>query len=106
MAAPSGQAAEAASLLADAREAVLTAGLAPTENLHSLAGLVSADDFSGVLSELMRERERVAVSPRVLPSSTLRSRSRRLRSFTSSLILLCSLPRALETCDPPPLPGR
>jgi ATP-dependent helicase/nuclease subunit A len=53
--------AEAASLLADAREAVLTGGLAPTENLESLAGLVSADDFSGVLSELMRERERIAV---------------------------------------------
>jgi ATP-dependent helicase/nuclease subunit A len=52
--------AEAASLLADAREAVLTAGLAPTENLQSLAGLVSADDFSGVLSGLMRERERIA----------------------------------------------
>ena len=52
--------AEAASLLADAREAVLTAGQAPPENLGLLAGLISADDFSGVLGELMRERERIA----------------------------------------------
>lgn len=52
--------ADAAALLADAREAVLTAGQAPAENLELLAGLVSADDFSGALTALMRERERIA----------------------------------------------
>jgi ATP-dependent helicase/nuclease subunit A len=52
--------AEAATLLADAREAVLTAGQAPQENLDTLAALVSADDFSGVLADLMRQRERIA----------------------------------------------
>jgi len=52
--------AEAARMLAEAREAVLSGGLAPAENLALLAGLVSADDFSGVVAALMQERERVA----------------------------------------------
>ena len=41
--------ADAAALLADAREAVLAGGQAPPENLALLAGLVSAEDFSAVV---------------------------------------------------------
>jgi len=52
--------AEASALLADAREAVLAGGTAPAENLALMAGLVSAEDFSQVVTALMKERHRVA----------------------------------------------
>jgi ATP-dependent helicase/nuclease subunit A len=65
---------DAASLLADAREAVL-AGQAPEAQLALLAGLVSADDFSKTIGALMRERERLGLCLRAsngLPGLRLR----------------------------------
>jgi len=52
--------ADAAALLAEAREAVLGGGLAPREKLDRLAALVGAEDFSGVVSALLGKRDRLA----------------------------------------------
>ena len=52
--------ADAAALLAEAREAVLSNGLAPRDKLGRLAALVGAEDFSGVVSELLDKRDRLS----------------------------------------------
>ena len=52
--------ADSASLLADAREAVLAGEAAPAAELARVAALVSAEDFAGVVAALLRDRERVA----------------------------------------------
>ncbi len=57
--------ADSASLLADAREAVLAGSMAPGAALARVAALVSADDFASVLAALLRDREKVAACLRL-----------------------------------------
>ena len=51
---------DAASLLADAREAVLAGNGAPGRQIALLAGLVGAEDFSKTVGALMRDRYKLA----------------------------------------------
>jgi ATP-dependent helicase/nuclease subunit A len=53
---------DAASLLADAREAVLSAGSAPQAQITLMAGLVGAEDFSKTVGALMRDREKFSAA--------------------------------------------
>ena len=51
--------ADSLALLAEAREAALSAGRVPPESLESLARLVSADDVGNALRELAKQREKL-----------------------------------------------
>ncbi len=57
--------ADSASLLADAREAVLASAEAPGPALSQVAALVPADDFANVVAALLRDREKVAACLRL-----------------------------------------
>ncbi len=52
--------ADSAGLLADAREAVLAEGVVPPAALARVAGLISADQFTSVITALLRDRERIS----------------------------------------------
>ncbi|WP_135465708.1 double-strand break repair helicase AddA [Crenalkalicoccus roseus] len=52
--------ADAAALLADAREAVLSGGAAPREKLALLAALAGAEEFSAAVAALLEKRDRLA----------------------------------------------
>ena len=93
---------DAASLLADAREAVLAANATPRAQVALLAGLVGADDFSKTVGALMRDREKLAACLRAsngLPGLVLRlARLLRLEDgedVGSVTAALCDVPDAL-----------
>ncbi|MDB5372755.1 MAG: double-strand break repair helicase AddA, partial [Belnapia sp.] len=93
---------DAASLLADAREAVLAGHAAPRAQIALLAGLVGADDFSKTIGALMRDREKLAECLRAsngLPGLVLRlARLLRLEDgedLASVTVALCEVPDAL-----------
>ncbi|RYI98658.1 MAG: double-strand break repair helicase AddA, partial [Acetobacteraceae bacterium] len=93
---------DAASLLADAREAVLAANATPRAQVALLAGLVGADDFSKTVNALMRDREKLAECLRAsngLPGLVLRlGRLLRLEDgedVGSVTAALCDVPDAL-----------
>jgi len=67
--------AEAASLLADAREEVLAGPRTPRETLEALAGLVPPDAFAKLVAALQRDRERLGAA---------------LRGHANSLDALCA----------------
>ncbi|MBO1076624.1 double-strand break repair helicase AddA [Roseomonas marmotae] len=54
--------ADAASLLADARESTLASGRLPAEAIEAIAGLGSPDDFSQTLAAMVKHRERLATA--------------------------------------------
>lgn len=53
---------EAATMLAEAREATLASGRLPREAIEAMAGLGSPEDFSETLRTLVKERERLAAA--------------------------------------------
>ncbi len=94
--------ADSASLLADAREAVLASAAAPGPALAQVAALVSADDFAGVIAALLRDREKVAACQR-LGNGPLALRARLARALglaqeddeAAILAALCLVPDAV-----------
>ncbi|MFC7689762.1 UvrD-helicase domain-containing protein [Paeniroseomonas aquatica] len=93
---------DAASMLADAREAVLSANATPRAQVALLAGLVGADDFSKTVGALMRDREKLAECLRAsngLPGLVLRlARLLRLEDgedVGSVTATLCDVPDGL-----------
>ncbi len=94
--------ADSASLLADAREAVLASAEAPGAALAQVAALVSADDFAGVIAALLRDREKVGACLR-LGNGPLALRARLARVLgleqeddeAALLAALCLVPDAV-----------
>jgi ATP-dependent helicase/nuclease subunit A len=93
---------DAASLLADAREAVLSANTAPLAQITLMAGLVGAEDFSRTVGALMRDREKLAECLRASNGlAGLRLRLARLLALedgedsASVTAALCEVPDAL-----------
>lgn len=93
---------DAAQMLAEARESVLSGGQVSPARVALLAGLVGADDFSKSLTGLMRERGRLAATLRAtngLPG--LRLRMARLLGMEdedtveTALAQLCAVPEAV-----------